>query len=525
MKLTLNDLFEATYPTRQPSANLLLRARLVALAANRRAQRRLLFARVMKAGGVLGAIAAIGLVIPSARAVVTARWLEGRLSDVKSARIEIVTMGENGHNSSKRTVFYDDGKWRLEGMGQTLIYKGGIMYSMREGSQEATAQPADGPFGKTQSGLSMKAMFGDFARWGWNRKVEISRGVQTDQGTRDRYLLTEEGRTTQEVFYVDTATDLPTRVELRMWSGEGWKVGAHVNYSYDLKLAGSLFETPKNISNPALSVATLAKSNLATVPLQRGNFVLRDVSVTNLGHVIVLFTADSQRHAGWSPFCFRVTDNLGTKYTSMSFSPSDEFQNQRRGFWVGDLPVHGEWLVPLEFSQAWRPRKLKIEFATSKGKMASVVGWFSVAPDGTRTLHEPNWSGYDMHTVFEKELAQPTCGEFPELLAKSISVWPSELLTLHSEGARLHYYRQREDWPKVARHGEAWLQAADVFEANGHGPWSRYRQYLDLYLAYKALGKTEIARDYLRRSNNSSREFPDKEYEDALAKALRDEGL
>ena len=85
--------------------------------------------------------------------------------------------------------------------------------------------------------------------------------------------------------------------------------------------------------------------------------------------------------------------------------------------------------------------------------------------------------------------------------------------------------RQRENWPEVARHGEAWLQAVDVVEANGHGPWARYSQFLDLYFAYKALGKTEIARDYLKRSNNATREFPNEEYEKALAKALRDEGL
>ncbi len=527
-----NDIFKAAFPSPPPSQSLRDSVASAAQVATRRAHRIRLARRIVRSGYAVAAIAAVVALYPSTRAMATGRWLEGKLSSIKSARIDMVLFAEDGTKRNLRKLYFKDSKMRIEDSTSVEIYVGGKTWSFKPNATEALVRDSVGAFAHSPTGFSMKETLGDYERWDWKRRVTVDRGVSTDDGNFDRYTLYAEDRNTREVFYVDPQTDLPHRVELQFHVQDRWVPGVAGTYHLDEYMDPALFKVPARMKVVDAAKASqelvtkLAKTKLSEVKLNSGSFVLRDVTMNKNGQIFVLFTADGKSNPGWMPMCLRVTDALGTTYVQVSdFHVASEMDGNPQGLWIGRLPIHTVSLVPLEPTNPVIPRQVEIQLIMHEGSLASAEPWYSVAPDGKKTLMQPDMSQYDLRTVFKSTLS-PIPSDFPAYTERTpMALMQCEISEVSAEVSRSRYYQLLEDWAGVARHTEKRLQVIDLAEAKGLGPFARYDAYWDLYRANKELGKHDVARQYLIKTRDSAREFYNQGFEKDLEKALKEEGI
>ncbi len=151
-----NEIFKAAYPAPPVSQSLRHAVANAALVANRRAHRMRWVRRIVRSGYAVAAVAVVVAIYPSTRAMATGRWLEGMLSDVTTAKIELVTIGEDGKERVTHRVYYSNAKWRMEDSTSVQIHVDGKAYSFQIGSKEALVRNQANAFGHTPTGFSMR---------------------------------------------------------------------------------------------------------------------------------------------------------------------------------------------------------------------------------------------------------------------------------------------------------------------------------------------------------------------------------
>jgi len=302
---------------------------------------------------------------------------------------------------------------------------------------------------------------------GLKHEVKIdSRGQEYDQYTHTQGSF-------RSILDVSRETKSPFTYRFLVKVRNVWQTTVNQDIQLNVPVDDSLVAMPTH-NDPIIdiSIDTAKKwiHNLEANPL--GTYLYKDrdckravtfydVTVTQNGHVFVLFTAANFR-SDFGAHLLRVTDNLGTVYATQDmFHPFQNWQlkgrpaNKQEPFWVGGKELCARWFVPVGGRPARLPSKVTISVDPKQlTGMNGVIMTPSTAKlsqeELQRLIRRTNLVGKDGRLalevtpkVFDKKVIPPFMVFF------NSNLWSKDDVAFLEWNAIATYWQDRNNLPKA----------------------------------------------------------------------------
>lgn len=388
------------YPAMQPSPQLRARvAEMAAAHAVRAARQRTVRLRLRAGLGITGAAALLALMVVMWPRVVLAqvlRRMDAAMGGAQSVHIMAWRVNSDGSRTKESETWHRDGLWRMENWpieetGQSRrveVFADGKLWSYQPQFDRVTLKRQAGPSGQQPGGFTGTALIRTFTHASWHDKVSVqTENVQAEGRAARRVHIQTSGAIEVHdiVLLVDAATDLPIRAQIEVTSVY---TGKHLNllaeFRFDETLPATLFKPdfPKTAHLVDLDRdkeewrQRLAKG-IARRKVGDRTIVIRDLQVNAEGHAFLLYTAGKRRddsfrggtgYAG-KDWAVDLTDEFGTEYERVIgvFQPAaggdgNAQSNRPNGYSFNNERLEGDWWIPREAQQPWKPRRFTLTF-------------------------------------------------------------------------------------------------------------------------------------------------------------------
>jgi len=288
--------------------------------------------------------------------------VEAAVARVSSVHMEEFRI-ENGHRILEGNTWFQDGKWRVERLGDgfaNVFDRGNLWNYNARDNTVSLRRGAKSPFSHTPKGFTLSDMMREFQSEGDKATITLQGQAQWKGQTVQRVLLETQNsyETDKIVFLVDSETDLPVFAQASIRTRYGKEGKMEIEFSYNRRFPASLFR-PVFGGNPRfVELARQEKSlqarldhSLASQKVGERTVSIRALEVNSRGAVFALYTAGKRRSDGfrdgenffpgrdWKVF---LSDSLGTRYEWMQNDLSFHDTNQT----VKGQRLEGDWWVP-----------------------------------------------------------------------------------------------------------------------------------------------------------------------------------
>jgi outer membrane lipoprotein-sorting protein len=403
---------------------------------------------------VLGSFASVGIIVcaatvgPKAYAYYGMQRIGGSLDDCKSLILEEFQLDRDGKFHSASVVMYSHGKWRIERSGTTQVYANQWLWRYEPELNQVTKRfRPEGPFGFNSSGFSVKAQIADNIRFGWQRKTTLSNG---ELNFKPVEVLTIEQSMPQmrDVIYADPKTHMPIRSSSETMVEGKWRERSYGIFKIDSTIDEKLFKPNFPASAKVIDLEKVKsgwkkklETVLATFHTNEGTIALRDIAVTERGHIFLVYTngetaidrkayGDTMRRGEipkeyFRPSRWSIEDTVGNSYWPSSktdFQPYDSpVRNMQREFVVlkdGQV-LHGNWYIP-SMPNKWSSREITLNCWTPKADKFAGTYKFKIQTPTDKLI--PDWMSlcamgpFTAKQIYQEENEpQPRIGAVPDM--------------------------------------------------------------------------------------------------------------
>ena len=330
---------------------------------------------------------------------------------------------------------------------------------------------------RASHGIKLSDMLGSASQFSISKRVSVER---VNVGNKELLRATIKNGDLPERYIIDADPDsqLPQHVTIESLELGTWRPRQVVVFDYKEGLQvdkADLSKFPVVTKEQAAAnfEKAMTKSSMATIPLRKGNLIIRALDVADDGSVYVMFQAGNREPHTWRGYGIGLSDDLGTEYVRAG----DLFSVDE-----GSIPTDGKFecevFVPRKPIHSSIPRNFKlIALLTKEGDLERIIQATVVGKDGKKvTQWFPN-SGRKAKQieVLTKSFTGSTCAIRPEWAAKiAYHFFGNDVFAEMTKASyRAKVAMENKDWKEAESQLNEQLRQMRESERLGYSPWDQ----------------------------------------------------